>query len=101
MNHIRAGRDCVAEERQAILPAYRATITERLKTEFPNLEIEFCYFRNDPWKAAQNILSRPDVKKNRLQHLWMILLNSRQYVIPEEPSTLILEIEEPTAYPVG
>jgi hypothetical protein len=94
LNHLRAGRDCVAEERQAMFPAYRTAIVERLKTAFPDLEIEFWYFVNDPEKAARNVLSRPENAKNHKQHLRMIWLDSPRYVIPDEPGTVIFDIEE-------
>jgi len=99
VRHLRAGQNCVAEERQTILPDFRKKIEARLKEDIPDLEIKFHYFEKDLVKAARNIISRPDDKKNRTEHLLTASFDYLVYEIPTDLDTIILEIEEPTEFP--
>lgn len=98
IDHLRRGQNCVAEELQAVDPGYRTQIEAKLKKEVQDLEIEFWFFEKDLVKATRNVLSRPDEKKNIEKHLLLNCDIYHSYMVPTDPKTVILQIEEPTEY---
>jgi hypothetical protein len=98
LQHLKAGRNCVAEELQALTSKYRTQIEADLKRQVPGLDVAFWFFEKDIVKATNNVLSRPDDKKRIADHL---LINGRIYDcydLPCDPNTVILPIEPPTSY---
>jgi hypothetical protein len=71
---------------------------KQLKTEVQDLDVEFWFFEKDLVKATRDLLSRPDDKKGIENHLLMNCQLYDKYVIPTDPETVILEIEEPSEY---
>lgn len=98
IDHLRGGHNCVAEELQTLDPGYRTHIEAELKKEVRNLEVEFWFFEKDLVKATRNVLSRPDDKKKIEDHLLINCNVYHRYVLPTDPATVILQIEEPTQY---
>jgi hypothetical protein len=98
IEHLQRGQNCVGEELQTLDPAYRARIVKQLETEVQDLDVEFWFFEKDLVKATRNVLSRPDDKKRIENHLLMNCQLYDRYVIPMDPGTVILEIEEPSEY---
>jgi hypothetical protein len=98
IDHLRRGQNCVAEELQTLDSSYRARIDAELKKEVRDLEVEFWFFEKDLVKATRNVLSRPDDKKKIKEHLLINCDWYHRYVLPTDPATVILQIEEPTLY---
>lgn len=96
--HLKAGRNCVAEELQMLSPGYRIAIGAKLKSEVPGLEVEFWFFAKDLVKATRNVPSRPDDKKRIQDHLFINCNVYHHYIIPHDPAIIILPIEEPTEF---
>ena len=98
IGHLQEDRNCVAEELQTLAPAYRTAIEAKLKSEVPGLGVEFWYFEKDLVKATRNVLSRPDDKKRIQDHLLINCNVFHHYIVPSDPGTIILEIEEPSEF---
>ena len=94
--HLKAGRDCVAEELQALTPHYRQAIEAELKREVPGTEVEFRFFENSLDKANANVRSRPEDKKTVDAHLDINTNVQKHYVIPKDAT--VLSIDGPTEY---
>ena len=98
IDHLRGGSNCVAEELQTLDLSYRTHIEAELRKEVQGVEIEFWFFEKDLVKATRNVLSRPDDKKKIKEHLLVNCHCCYRYVLPTDPATVILQIEEPTEY---
>ncbi len=67
---LKAGRSCSIEEIQFCRPQWREWIEARLRSQAPDVEIEWYCFENDLEKANWNVENRPD-KGNILElHYW-------------------------------